>query len=186
VRPPVVILKAMVLLSEWSKQSKKHFASTANCMIGFTGIAFCLGLLWAIPYELVAHVTRRVLTVLGPILFGRHPIVGSHVGDVINEPVDLDDPHTDMRHHPSGSRVVKTNHAVQRLAFDNLAIAQHRDTLHYAHTPAIGDFLIKLRRFEEGDLRRQPTDSMDPKTRLPSTIYAGNDSMTSLNKVDML
>jgi hypothetical protein len=42
----------------------------------------------------------------------------------------------------------------------------HVTTLRYAHTRS-GDFLIKLRRFEEGDLvylGRQPADSMDPKT----------------------
>jgi hypothetical protein len=52
------------------------------------------------------------------------------------------------------------------MAFDNLAIAQHRDTLRYAHTRS-GEFLSKLKRFEAGDLvylRRQPANSMDPRS----------------------
>jgi hypothetical protein len=48
-------------------------------------------------------------------------------------------------------------------AFDNLLIAQHRDTLRYAHTRS-GHFQPKLHRFEVGDLvylRRQKADSLD-------------------------
>jgi hypothetical protein len=37
------------------------------------------------------------------------------------------------------------------IAFNNLAIAQHRDTLRYAHTRS-GDCRPKLKRFEVGDL----------------------------------
>jgi hypothetical protein len=37
------------------------------------------------------------------------------------------------------------------IAFQNLAIAQHRDTLRYAHTRT-GDYKPKLKRFEAGDL----------------------------------
>ena len=51
------------------------------------------------------------------------------------------------------------------IAFQNLAIAQHRDTLRYAHTRA-GDYKPKLKRFEAGDLvylKRQKADSMDPR-----------------------
>jgi hypothetical protein len=47
--------------------------------------------------------------------------------------------------------------------FDNLLIAQHRDTLRYAHTRS-GHFQPKLHRFEVGDLvylRRQKADSLD-------------------------
>jgi hypothetical protein len=49
--------------------------------------------------------------------------------------------------------------------FNNLAIAQHRDTLRYAHTRS-GDYKRKLNRFEVGDLvylKRQKFDSMDPR-----------------------
>jgi hypothetical protein len=51
------------------------------------------------------------------------------------------------------------------IAFQNLAIAQHRNTLRYAHTRA-GDYKPKLKRFEVGDLvclKRQKADSMDPR-----------------------
>jgi hypothetical protein len=51
------------------------------------------------------------------------------------------------------------------IAFNNLAIAQHRDTLRYAHKRS-GDHVPKLRRFVAGDLfylKRQKADSMDPR-----------------------
>jgi hypothetical protein len=97
------------------------------------------------------------------LLFGRHPIVGSRVCDIVAEPIDLDDPlkcATIMRER------ALLFQKVMPMAFDNLAIAQHRNTLRYAHTRS-GEFLPKLKRFEEGDLvylRRQPADSMDPKS----------------------
>jgi hypothetical protein len=49
------------------------------------------------------------------------------------------------------------------VAFDNLLIAQHRDTLRYAHTRS-GHFQSKLHRFEVSDLvylRRQKANSLD-------------------------
>jgi hypothetical protein len=97
------------------------------------------------------------------LLFGRHPIVGSSVRDIIAEPIDLDDPL--MCAAILRERAVLFQ-KVMPMAFDNLAIAQHRDTLRYAHTRS-GEFLPKLKRFEEGDLvylRRQLADSMDPKS----------------------
>jgi ribosomal protein L37AE/L43A len=51
------------------------------------------------------------------------------------------------------------------IAFNNLAIAQHRDTFRYAHTRS-GDYKPKLKRFEIGDLvylKRQKADSTDPR-----------------------
>jgi hypothetical protein len=49
------------------------------------------------------------------------------------------------------------------IAFNNLAIAQHRDILRYAHNRS-GDYKPKLKRFEVGNLvylKRQKADSMD-------------------------
>jgi hypothetical protein len=51
------------------------------------------------------------------------------------------------------------------IAFNNLAIAQHRDTLRYAHT-RLGDYKPKLRWFEVEDLvylKRRKFDSIDPR-----------------------
>jgi hypothetical protein len=97
------------------------------------------------------------------LLFGRHFIVGSHVRDIVAEPIDLDDP---LQCAAIMRERALLFQKVMPMAFDNLAIAQHRDTLRYAHTRS-GEFLPKLKRFEEGDLvylRRQPADSMDPKS----------------------
>ncbi|GAQ80426.1 hypothetical protein KFL_000540030 [Klebsormidium nitens] len=96
------------------------------------------------------------------MLFGRHPIVGSKVRDVLQEPVDLDDPILCAKFLHDRAELFKE---IVPMAFDNLAIAQHRDILRYAHTRS-GDFKPKLRRYEVGDLvylRRQPADSLDPK-----------------------
>jgi hypothetical protein len=71
------------------------------------------------------------------LLFGRHRIVGSRVRDIVAEPIDLDDAlkcAAIMRERALLFR------KIMPMAFDNLAIAQHRDTL------------------------RQPADSMDPKS----------------------
>jgi hypothetical protein len=49
------------------------------------------------------------------------------------------------------------------IAFNNLAIAQHKDTLRYAHTRS-GDYKPKLKRFEVEDLvylKHRKADSMD-------------------------
>jgi hypothetical protein len=51
------------------------------------------------------------------------------------------------------------------IALNNLATAQHRDTLQYAHTRS-GDYKPKLKRAEVGDLvylKRQKFDTMDPR-----------------------
>jgi hypothetical protein len=88
--------------------------------------------------------------------------MGSTVRDIIAKPIDLDDPLTCASILRERALLFQK---VMPLAFDNLAIAQHRNTLRSAHTRS-GEFLPKLKRFEEGDLvylRRQPADSMDPK-----------------------
>jgi hypothetical protein len=94
------------------------------------------------------------------LLFGRHPIVGSKVRDVIQNVVDLDDPAIWARVVSDRAKLFERDIPA---AFDNLLIAQHRDTLRYAHTRS-GHFRPKLHRFEVGDLvylRRQKADSLD-------------------------
>ncbi len=49
------------------------------------------------------------------------------------------------------------------MAMENLSIAQHRDTLQYAHTRG-GNYKPKVRQFDAGDfvhLQRQPNDTLD-------------------------
>jgi hypothetical protein len=49
------------------------------------------------------------------------------------------------------------------MAMENLSIAQHRDTLRYAHTRG-GNYKPKVRQFDVGDfvyLQRQPNDTLD-------------------------
>jgi hypothetical protein len=96
------------------------------------------------------------------LLFGRHPVVGSRVRDIIQEKFDLDDPVIWARVINDRAKVFEK--AIPA-AFDNLLIAQHRNKLRYTHTRS-GHFKPKQHRFEVGDLvylRRQPADSLDPK-----------------------
>jgi hypothetical protein len=49
------------------------------------------------------------------------------------------------------------------MTMENLSIAQHRDTLRYAHTRG-GSHKLKVRQFDVGDfgyLQRQPNDTID-------------------------
>jgi len=49
------------------------------------------------------------------------------------------------------------------MAMENLSIAQHRDTLRYAHTRG-GNYKPKVRQFDVGDfvyLQWQPNDTLD-------------------------
>jgi len=49
------------------------------------------------------------------------------------------------------------------MAMENLSIAQHRDTLRYAHTRG-GSYKLKVRQFDVGDfvyLHRQPNYTLD-------------------------
>jgi hypothetical protein len=96
------------------------------------------------------------------LLFGRWPIVETAIKKVYSKVVDLDDPKTWARVVEERARLFERE---MPIAFQNLAIAQHRDTLRYAHTRA-GDYKTKLKRFEAGDLvylKRQKADSMDPR-----------------------
>jgi transposase InsO family protein len=65
------------------------------------------------------------------LLFGRHLIVGSKVRDIIQNVVDLDDPAIWARVVSDRAKLFEKDIPA---AFDNLLIAQHRDTLRYAHT----------------------------------------------------
>lgn len=95
------------------------------------------------------------------LLYGRHPIVGARIKDVVDEPINLDSPLLSAQILRDRALLFKD---AMPMAFNNLAIAQHRDTLRYAYTRS-GDFKPKLKRFDVGDLvylRRESTNSMEP------------------------
>jgi hypothetical protein len=96
------------------------------------------------------------------LLFDRWPIIGMAIRKVYSKVADLDDPKTWAWVVEERARMFKKE---MPIAFNNLAIAQHRDTLRYAQT-RLGDYKLKLKRFEVGDLvylKRQKADFMDPR-----------------------
>ncbi len=94
------------------------------------------------------------------LLFGRHPIPPSSIAVQMDQVVDLDSPTT-------WAKVIVERVALFRrvmpMAMENLSIAQHRDTLWYAHTRG-GSHKPKVKQFNVGDfvyLQRQPNDNLD-------------------------
>jgi hypothetical protein len=82
------------------------------------------------------------------VLFGRWPIIGTAIRRVYSKVADLDDPKTWARVVEERARVFEKE---MPIAFNNLAIAQHRDTLRYAHTRSC-DYKPKSKRFKVTDL----------------------------------
>jgi hypothetical protein len=96
------------------------------------------------------------------LLFGRWPIVGASVRDVLQKVVDLDSPEEWARLVNERAKVFERHMPV---AFNNLAVAQHWDMLWYTKTRS-GTFEPKLQRFVAGDfvyLKRQKADSLDTR-----------------------
>jgi hypothetical protein len=81
------------------------------------------------------------------LLFGRWPIVGASVRDVLQRVVDLDSPAEWARLINERAKVVEKH---MPIAFNGLAVAQHRDMLRYTKT-RFGTFAPKLQRFVAGD-----------------------------------
>jgi hypothetical protein len=74
--------------------------------------------------------------------------------------VDLDSPATWAKVIAKRATLFKR---VMPMAMENLSIAQHRNTLWYAHTQG-GSYKPKVRQFDVGDfvyLQRQPNDTLD-------------------------
>jgi hypothetical protein len=82
------------------------------------------------------------------LLFGRWAIIGTAIKKVYSKVVDFDNSQTWARVVEKRARLFEKE---MPIAFNNLAIAQHRDTLRYAHT-RLGDYKPNLKRFEVGDL----------------------------------
>jgi hypothetical protein len=95
------------------------------------------------------------------LLFGRWPIVGPKVRDVLQRVVNLDSPVEWARLINEHAKVFEKH---MPIAFNNLAVAQHCDMLRYTKTRS-GTFAPKLQRFVAGHfvyLKRQKADSLDP------------------------
>jgi hypothetical protein len=69
------------------------------------------------------------------LLFGRWPIVGASVRDVLQKVVELDNPAEWARLINERAKVSKKH---MPIAFNNLAVAQHRDMLRYTKTSLRG------------------------------------------------
>jgi len=82
------------------------------------------------------------------LLFGRHPIPPFSIVAQMDQVVDLDSLAT-------WAKVIAERVALFRrvmpMAMENLSIAQHRNTLRYAHTQG-GNYKPKVKRFDVGDL----------------------------------
>ncbi len=80
------------------------------------------------------------------LLFGRHPILPSSIVAQINQVVDLDS--------FTWAKVIAKKAVLFRkvmpMAMENLSIAQHQDTLRYAHTQG-GSYKPKVKQFDVGD-----------------------------------
>jgi hypothetical protein len=81
------------------------------------------------------------------LLFGKHPIPPFSIVVQMDQVVDLDS-------LAIWARVITERvtlfRRVMRMAMENLSIAQHRNTLRYAHTQ-FGSYKPKVRQFDVGD-----------------------------------
>ncbi len=94
------------------------------------------------------------------LLFGRHPIPPSSIIAQMDQVMDLDSPATWARVIAKRAALFKR---VMPMAIKILSIAQHRDTLWYAHTRG-GNYKPTVKQFDVGDfvyLKRQLNDTLD-------------------------
>jgi hypothetical protein len=101
---------------------------------------------------------RRVFTLIPPLR--QVLIVGASVRDVLQKVVDLDSPEEWVRLINERAKVFERH---MPIAFNNLAVAQHRDMLRYTKTRS-ETYELKLQRFVAGDfvyLNWQQADSLD-------------------------
>jgi len=94
------------------------------------------------------------------LLFGRCPIPPLSIAAQMDPNTDLDFPSTWARVIIERAILFKR---VMPMAMENLSIAQHRNTLWYAHTWG-GNYKLKMKQFDVGDfvyLQQQPNDTLD-------------------------
>jgi len=90
----------------------------------------------------------------------KHPIPPSSIVVQMDQVIDLDSPATWVRVIAERAILFRR---VMPMAMENLSIAQHRNTLGYAHTRG-GSYKPKVKEFDVGDfvyLQRQPNDTLD-------------------------
>jgi hypothetical protein len=81
------------------------------------------------------------------LFFGKHPIPPSSIIVQMDQVMDLDSPATWARVIIEKATLFKR---VMPMAMENLYIAQHRDTLRYAHTRN-GSYKPKVKQFDVSD-----------------------------------
>jgi hypothetical protein len=81
------------------------------------------------------------------LFFIRHPIPSSSIATQMDQVVDLDSPSTWAKVIVERATLFKR---VMPMAMENLSIAQHQNTLRYAHTRG-GNYKLKVRQFDVGD-----------------------------------
>jgi len=81
------------------------------------------------------------------LLFGKHPIPPFSIVAQMDQVVDLDSLAIWAR---VIAKRVTLLRRVMRMAMENLSVAQHRNTLRYAHTQC-GSYKPKVRQFDVGD-----------------------------------
>ncbi len=101
------------------------------------------------------------------LLFGRHPIPPSSITTQIDQVVDLDSLSTWARVIVERAALFKR---VMPMAMEKLSIAQHRNTLRYAHTQG-GSYKPKVRQFDVGDLCISNDNLMILQTLLSVTLF---------------
>jgi hypothetical protein len=94
------------------------------------------------------------------LFFGRHPIPPFSIATQMDQVMDLDSLATWAKVITERATLFRK---VMPMAMENLSIAQHRNTLRYAHTRG-GSYEPKVRQFNVGDFvyfQRQPNDILN-------------------------
>jgi hypothetical protein len=118
----------------------------------------------ALPYIVMGYKMSKhaSLSHFSPyfLLFGKHLIPPSSTVAQMDQVVDLNSLTTWVKVIVERAALFRR---VMPMAMENLSIAQHRDTLWYAHTRS-GNYKLKVRQLNVGDfvyLQWQPNDTLD-------------------------
>jgi hypothetical protein len=117
----------------------------------------------AMGYRMSKHASLFHFSPYFP-LFGRHPNPPSSIVTQMDQFMDLDSLTTWARVIAEEVALFKR---IMPMAMENLSIAQHQDTLWYAHTRG-GSYKLKVKQFDVGDFvyfQRQPNDTLDSSFR---------------------
>ncbi len=121
-----IIPKLMALQRGWFKHARRDFGRFASLKTKRIGTA--------LPYIAMGYIMSKhaSLSHFSPyfLLFGRHPIPPSLIVAQIDQVVDSDSPIARAKVITKRATLFKR---VMPIAMENLSIAQHQDTLWYAH-----------------------------------------------------